>query len=143
MLLIGRGSREFRSRLLARHPSLADRITATGTLDPTATAEHLAACDMLVQPYPDGVTTRRGSVMAGLALGAAVVTNVGELTEALWAETGAVSLARGADPSGIIGCADALIRDPARRHALSQRARALYRERFAVERTVEILRALS
>ena len=137
VLLLGRGSREFR----ARHSSASGRIHAAGELDPTTAAEHVAACDLLVQPYPDGVTTRRGSVMAGLALGVPVVTNAGELTEPLWAESEAIALARGPDLSCIMECADALSRDPARRRALSQRAKSLYRDRFAVERTVQILRA--
>ena len=45
------------------------------------------ACDLLVQPYPDGISSRRTSAMAGLALGVPVVTTTGHLTEPLWAET--------------------------------------------------------
>ena len=41
---------------------------------PSALAEHVRACDVLVQPYPDGISSRRTSAMAGLALGVAVVT---------------------------------------------------------------------
>jgi hypothetical protein len=141
MILIGRGSRDFCVKLTASHPSLRGRLVATGVLREHETAAHLAACDLLVQPYPDGVTTRRSSIMAGLALGVPTVTNSGELTEALWADEAAVSLAPGPDPSSIIEHADALIGDAARRRALSPRARLLYRDRFAVERTVEILRA--
>jgi hypothetical protein len=139
-ILIGRGSGAFRRRLVARDPSLADCIVATGELDPAAAAEHLAACDLLVQPYPDGVTTRRSSIMAGLALGLPILTNAGELTEPLWGASAAVALARAPDASSMIRCADALAGDAARRSALSRRATALYRERFRVARTVEILR---
>ena len=139
-LLVGRGSREFRGRLVERNPSAADRIIATGELDPANAAEHLAACDALVQPYPDGVTTRRSSVMAGLALGLPTVTNVGELTEALWDESRAVALARAPDVSSIMRCADVLAGDAAGRAELSRRAVQLYRDRFSVDRTVGILR---
>jgi hypothetical protein len=139
-LLLGRGSREFRGRLVERNPSAADRISAAGELDPANAAEHLAACDALVQPYPDGVTTRRSSMMAGLALGVPTVTNAGELTEPLWDESRAVALARAPDASSIIGCADALAGDAARRAELSRGAAQLYRDRFSVDRTVGILR---
>jgi len=139
-LLVGRGSHDFRARLVAREPSVADRLIAAGELEPAAAAEHLAACDLIVQPYPDGVTTRRSSVMAGLALGAPVVTNAGELTEPLWAASGAVALARGADASSIMRLADALAVDAARRAELSRRAGALYRDRFDVAHAVRIVR---
>jgi glycosyltransferase involved in cell wall biosynthesis len=140
VLLVGHGSSKFRMRLIVRCPSDQHRILASGALDADDAAAHLAACDVLVQPYPDGVTTRRSSVMAGLALGVPTVTNAGELTERLWEESGAVALARGPDPSSIIRCADTLAGDASRRAELSQRAVQLYRERFCVERTVEILR---
>lgn len=139
-LLLGQGSPAFRDRLIARYPSLRAQLEATGALDESAAAAHLAACDVLVQPYPDGVTARRSSIMAGLALGVPTVTNAGELTEPLWVESDAVAIARGPDPRGIIDVADALFQDAGRRAALSQRAKRLYQERFAVERTVEILR---
>ncbi len=143
VLLTGRGSREFCAQMIDRDPALADRLTATGALDARATAEHLAACDALVQPYPDGITTRRGSAMAGLALGVALVTNAGELTEPIWAERGAVALAPSPAPIAIIETAAALSHDPDRRRSLSAASRALYHERFAVEHTVDVLRGHS
>ena len=39
-----------------------------------ALAQHVRACDVLAQPYPDGISSRRTSAMAGLALGVPVVT---------------------------------------------------------------------
>src|SRR5262249_39464703 len=59
LLLLGRGSNTFREALAARHPELAPRLHATGVLDVPALSRHLQACDLLVQPYPDGVSTRR------------------------------------------------------------------------------------
>ena len=37
-------------------------------------SRHLQACDVLVQPYPEGITSRRTSAMAALAHGRAIVT---------------------------------------------------------------------
>ena len=54
---------------------------------PQALADHIGACDLLIQPYPDGISSRRTSAMAGLALGIPVITTTGSLTESLWAET--------------------------------------------------------
>ena len=66
------------SSSLRDHPQLAARIHATGTLSPQALADHIGACDLLVQPYPDGISSRRTSAMAGLALGIPVVTTTGQ-----------------------------------------------------------------
>jgi len=56
-----------------------------GGLTPEDLSSHVAACDVLIQPYLDGVSTRRTSFMAGLAHGRAIVTNHGRATEPLWA----------------------------------------------------------
>jgi len=80
-------------RLTAQNPHLGIRIAATGELPAEQIPAHLRACDLLVQPFPDGVSSRRTSVMAGLANGVPVVTNLGLLSEPLWRKSGAVALA--------------------------------------------------
>ena len=59
----------FVRELERRRGSIAGRIFATSRLSPADVALHLAACDLLLQPYPDGVTARRTSVMAGFVNG--------------------------------------------------------------------------
>ena len=63
--------RRIGTRSSPRHPDWAPRVHAAGFLDGAALAAHLAACDVLMQPYPDGVTSRRTSVMACLSQGRA------------------------------------------------------------------------
>ena len=46
----------------------------------------------MLQPYPDGVSSRRTTVTSLLAHGCAVVTTRGPLTEGLWQESGAVDV---------------------------------------------------
>jgi len=138
-LLLGRGSRAFAQGLEARHAELRGRLEARDSLSLEALAEHLASCDVLLQPYPDGVSTRRTTVMAGLALGLPVVTNTGHLTEPLWRELGAVSLAEGTAPAPLVECAESLLFHADARRELGRRAARVYRERFALERTVEAL----
>jgi len=137
-LLVGRGSAAFSRRFAATAPALARRVIATGELAPEASAAHLAACHVLLQPFPDGVTTRRTSLMAGLALGKPVVTNAGALTEAVWKERGGVALAP--SPQELAPAAEALLRQPERWSELGERGRALYRERFSLQGVVETLR---
>lgn len=138
-LLLGRGSDGFRQRLCARHPSLANRLHARDALAPGEAAAFLRASDVLIQPYPDGISTRRGSAMAGLALGVPMVTNTGHLTEPLWRDALPVALVEGVSPPALAEATeDLLARDDARR-ALGAHAARLYRERFSLERTVEAL----
>jgi glycosyltransferase involved in cell wall biosynthesis len=99
-------------------------------------AAHLAACDLAVQPYPDGITARRTTAMAWLAAGVPVVTTGGPLTEPFWAADRPVELA--ADPAA---AAARLLDDPAARAALGGRGRAYYARHFAVGHTVTALLA--
>jgi hypothetical protein len=140
VLLLGRGSEATREELLGAHPHLAGRIHATGTLTPESLSRHLAACDLLVQPYPDGVSARRTSVMAGLAHGLAVVTTTGRLTEELWEESGAVALAPAGDDDVLLVEARRLLASPESRARLGAAGHKLYCERFDLPHTVTALR---
>jgi glycosyltransferase involved in cell wall biosynthesis len=53
---------------------LVERIRWTGYVDPPLVSANLRACDVLVLPYRDGVSYRRGSFMAGLAHGCPIIT---------------------------------------------------------------------
>jgi glycosyltransferase involved in cell wall biosynthesis len=139
-LLIGLGSEAFAARLLARYPVLHGRICATGQLPLQEIAAHLAACDLFVQPYPDGVSTRRTSLMASLALGRAIVTTRGELTEPLWQQSGAVALAPAGDAEALLDAAAALLHDPRHREQLGESGRAFYAAHFSLQRLITTLR---
>ena len=57
-----------------RAHGLASRVTWTGYQSDTAVSADLAICDVLLMPYLDGASLRRGTLMAGLAHGCAIVT---------------------------------------------------------------------
>src|SRR3989454_5722187 len=141
VLLLGRGSVPQRDELLRQHPNLARQVHATGALAAADLSRHLSACDVLIQPYPDGVSSRRGSVMAGLSHGLPIVTTVGHLTEGLWAESGAVALAPAGDVATLARLTERLLRDKTERNRLSAAAKALYEQRFDLGHTVAALRA--
>jgi glycosyltransferase involved in cell wall biosynthesis len=140
-LLIGRGSERFAADLTRCHPALVDRLCATGELDPAKAAAHLAACDCLVQPFPDGASTRRTSLMAGLALGVPVVTTAGPLTEPFWREIEVVVLVPYHVPLDAVEAVERLLGDPARRIELGRRAAAVYERRFSLSQTIRMLRS--
>ncbi len=142
LLLVGRGGTRFRAELV-RGGADEGRVASTGGLPALETALHLRACDVLVQPYQEGATTRRGSLMAGLALGLPIVTNEGGLSEPIWRDGGAVALASDPSHAAIAAAAESLLRRPAEWGDLGRRAAALYETRFSLRRTVHALRDLA
>jgi glycosyltransferase involved in cell wall biosynthesis len=138
-LCLGRHSEAFAAAMTSEHPDLGDRIHASGWLPPADLAAALTACDLLIQPYPDGVTTRRTSVMAGLSNGVATLTTSGALTEDIWAATGAVALAPASDRIALIRRAASLLDDDGARRRLAANGRRVYEERFALEHSVRVV----
>jgi len=140
VLLIGRGSERYHVHISASHPDLAGRVAGTGELPPAGVAAHLRACDMLLQPYPDGVSSRRGSVMAGLANRVPVVTNLGILSESLWAASTGIAVVPGPDHAALAAAVvEVLALSPENRLALGARGAALYFSEFTLEQTIERL----
>lgn len=140
VLLMGRGGEEFREELLRRHPELDGRVHATGGLPPDLLSRYLSACDLLVQLYPEGVNTRRGSMMAGLSHARPIVVNAGGDTEPVWAESRAVALVPVGDEAALVARVESLLADPEERGRLGAAAGAFYQSLFDVSHTVTVLR---
>jgi glycosyltransferase involved in cell wall biosynthesis len=120
---IGRGSEEVAARLNA------PRVTATGTLELTDLSHHLSACDVLLQPYVDGVSGRRTTTISALEHGIPVATTFGALSEPFWRETEAVAVVPSQASHLLAGAIEHLLSDD--RHAAARSAAtALYLARF-------------
>jgi glycosyltransferase involved in cell wall biosynthesis len=141
LLLMGINSQEFRKHLIEQHPSFEKTLFATGPLAPAELSSHIAACDLLIQPYPDGATTRRTSLMVGLSHGKAIVTTSSEETERVWLDFVPVRLTPSGDASAFVQALRDLLEDPEERARVSQAAGKLYRERFDISHTLAELRA--
>jgi glycosyltransferase involved in cell wall biosynthesis len=139
ILLMGSGSDRYAKEFLLRCPDLAGRVLSTGTLNSDDLARHVAACDVLLQPFPDGVSSRRTSVMAGMKLRVPVVTTRGHLTESLWNTNAVVKLSDVGDSRGFVAHATALLSAPDERVRLADAARKMYDQDFAIGRTVRAL----
>jgi glycosyltransferase involved in cell wall biosynthesis len=136
-LFLGRGAREFAAALdLGRH------VDAREDLPSSEIAALLKASTLALQPFPDGISARRTSAMAPLALGVPVVTTHGFLSDSVWTE-GAVALAPASQPLELARCCNALLDDPDGMRQLGERGAQLYRERFSLERTLETVLSAS
>ncbi|HEY6394216.1 MAG TPA: glycosyltransferase [Candidatus Binataceae bacterium] len=141
VLLMGRNGGEFHAGFARAHPELANRIHSTGTLEADALSLHLSASDLMLQPYPDGVSTRRTSMMAVLAHSRPTITTLGDLTERLWTEDGAVALAPAGDAAGLAAEIARLAADGPGLQRLGMTASEFYRRRFDIKHTIGALRS--
>ena len=141
VLLIGKGGTEFRARMIGRRPSFASRIHAAGAVEAAEVSRSIAACDLMFQYYPDGVSARQTSCMTSLQHGRPVVTTSGRLTEALWHESQAVALAPADDIPAQAALVHRLTVDGDERQRLGTAARELYDRRFDIRHTVAAIRA--
>jgi glycosyltransferase involved in cell wall biosynthesis len=140
MLLIGVNGDAFRQALISKNPALADRILATGALQADELSLAISACEILLQPYPDGVTTRRTSMMAALEHARAIVTTRGPFTEPLWERSGAVAMVEAGDSSAFASVVGELLEDRRGRCHYASAAKALYANCFDVSHTIKALR---
>jgi len=140
VLLLGRHSEAFRAELAQSHAEIAARLHATGGLDAVELSKHVSACDLMLQPYPDGISSRRTSAMVSLVHGKPLITTSGLLTEPLWAESEAVALAPATDTKALKEQSHRLLDDVKRREHLSDAAGRLYREHFDVRHIIARLR---
>jgi glycosyltransferase involved in cell wall biosynthesis len=140
-VLLGANSSELRRRVLDKNRHLAARVHASGPLPPGDLSSAIAACDLMVQPYVDGVSTRRGSTTALLAHGRAIVTTTGVATESLWNSSGAVSLAPAGGSAEMRTGIDKMLSSSELRSSYGSRARELYDMRFALHHTIAALMA--
>ncbi|HEY6395784.1 MAG TPA: glycosyltransferase [Candidatus Binataceae bacterium] len=141
VLLVGRNSDQFRVRFAASHLDFSARVHASGQLAREDLSLHLSACDLMLQPYRDGICTRHGSAMAAVAHGRPIVSTFGRLSEPLWAESGAVALAPAGDAAGLAAEIARLAADETGRQRLGRTASELYKCRFDIKHTIGALRS--
>jgi glycosyltransferase involved in cell wall biosynthesis len=118
---------------LAAELHLDGRVHWTGFVDPAAVSDYLNAADLVVLPYRDGASLRRGSLMAGLAHGRPIITTepATPLPEVVHGEN--AWLAPVDDPVALAEAITLLAAAPERRSRLGAGARLLA-QGFAWER---------
>ena len=130
------GARTVLLNLGAQAPRLpgldpAVRVHAPGYLAAASFAATLAASDLFLLPVVDGVSTRRGSLMAALQHGLPVLGTSGPLTDAVLRDASpALRLTAVGEVADFSAAAAALGADAEARAAAAGAARALYQRQF-------------
>jgi glycosyltransferase involved in cell wall biosynthesis len=106
------------------------RVLEPGYLEEEEMAMLLAASDLFLAPFADGVSTRRTSVMSALQHELAVVGTVGSLTDPTLAPTDAMVLVPVGDEAAFADAVVGLAEDPERRRALALAGRRLFEREF-------------
>jgi glycosyltransferase involved in cell wall biosynthesis len=114
------------------------QVIDAGRLPAADVSRHLAVMDLHLTPFIDGVSTRRGSFMAGIQHGVPTVATRGELTDRVLqdADGNALLLAPTSDPDAFARTAATLYDHPDRRQQIGEHACRLYADRFAFDVTV-------
>ncbi len=141
LCLMGAGSEAFAARFVGAHPHWKPRMTATGSLSASDVSACIRACDVMLQPYADGASGRRTTLMAALVNAVAAVTTRGAATEPDWSRDEPVVLAA-PQAQALAQAVVRLLEDDGRRRTVADAGHALYERRFAPRHTIEQLLAV-
>lgn len=139
LLIAGRrGNVSEEIEALTKERRLGDRVRLLGHRDDLP--EILAAADLFV--FPSLYEGLGGSVIEAMALGVPIVaSDLEALREVVEPERNAV-LVPPASPLELASAIEALLDDPGRRFRFGQRSRAIFEERFTIERCARRMAAL-
>ena len=125
---------------------LSESVIATGYLTPAEVSRALSVCDVMVLPYVDGASLRRGSLLAAIAHGKAIVTTEPRYPiEGLKAEESLLMVAPN-DPQALAEAVNRIRQDATLRQRLESHVREaarLYTWDRIGARTLDVLRAVA
>lgn len=107
---------------------LQDRVRWTGYVSPQEVSAALLSADVLVLPYRDGISFRRGSLHAALAHGCAIVSTTPRVAIPELRDGENVLLTPPDDPQAVCRAAESLRRDPDLRTRIGHAAQELARQ---------------
>ena len=110
---------------LIEQRALQTRIQWTGFVDDPQVSAALSACDIIALPYKDGVSLRRGTFMAALTHGCAIITTQPQVKLPELKDHVNVLLVPANSPQHLAAGIRELAENPALRTQLQSNARAL------------------
>jgi len=144
-LRIGKRSEQFAQELQKECPDIGARVFSSeslgsGTLTADEISAHINACDLMVQPYVDGISTRRTAAMAALANGRALLTTSGHSTESFWLACDQLAMVPACDTHKLMTRAQQLLDNDPARGRMAEAGKQLYHAMFDVSVAVQLLR---
>jgi glycosyltransferase involved in cell wall biosynthesis len=118
---------------------VADRVRWTGYVSTEQVSAALLSADLVVLPYRDGISFRRGSLHAALAHGCPIISTTPRVSLPELRSGENIVLVPPEDPEAVSRAAERLYSDPELRRRIGQRAEALAEQftwKHIVERTV-------
>jgi glycosyltransferase involved in cell wall biosynthesis len=109
----------------------ADRVLCTGYVEPEQVSRFLSCADICLAPYIDGISARRGSVIAAIEHGLPIVSTKGRLTDVTLFDDCPVLLVAVSDEGGFVAGAERLAGDSAMRRELRDRLVEFHRHHFS------------
>jgi glycosyltransferase involved in cell wall biosynthesis len=116
---------------------ITDRVRWTGYVPTEEVSAALLNTDVLVLPYRDGVSFRRGSLHAALLHGCAIVSTTPQVPLPELCDGENILLVPPDDPVALSQAALRLCRDPALRERIGRGAQALAQQQFTWERIAQ------
>jgi glycosyltransferase involved in cell wall biosynthesis len=115
------------------HPEPPDpeRVVCTGYVEPAQVSRLLTASDLCLAAYIDGISTRRGAVMAAMEHGLPIVGTRGFLTDCEVFDASPLALSDVADERGFVSNAVRLSTDATARNALRVPTASFYQRHFS------------
>jgi glycosyltransferase involved in cell wall biosynthesis len=104
------------------------QLSVEGVLPDVQVADRLCSCDVLLF-VRGGISSRRGSAIAGIACGLPVIASANSETGAPVTEAGVILVSLD-NPDGISAALVRVLSDSACRHNLAARSRAAYQQHF-------------
>jgi glycosyltransferase involved in cell wall biosynthesis len=136
-LLLGKNGDRFLSEWVKDYPHLQGRVTAPGAQDLDRLSVGISACDVMLQAYGGGVSTRNTSLMAILQHGKPVVATYGHVTDQEWFEWDVVELVAVGDSDALAEKTVRLIENRSLREAKGEDAMQLYNNLFCIGRLID------
>ena len=115
---------------------LAAPVLSPGFLSHACLSAHLQMTDIVLMPHVQGISAKRGTLMAALEHGLPVVGTTGVMTDSFWSNVEGVILVDANDVGGFAAAVTALCLDRRRQRELGSANAVYHGERFAWSRIV-------
>ncbi len=137
LLIIGQDEKAMSAYIKELPDYLRGRIFCTGYCNSDDVSRYLSASDIFLLPLIDGISSRRGSLMAALKHGISVVTTNGFLTDDIFEQENFTLLSPSTDKNLFIANVVRMAGDETLRETIGKKGKEIYERYFSVRLLIE------